>query len=138
MKKISAVLFFLIICFCLFAEETSPRVYFPSLVNDHLLPESASIGQVDERSKEHAFMKEMLGKEFTYEWVVEYIPEDRRKAVIQLFGSWLAENLPMSEIVMSVGFENADSSVSINVKGKTGGMCFCVLDHQIIAMGRLK
>ena len=138
MKKISAVLFLLIACFCVFAEESSPRVYFPSLVNDHLLPESASIGQIDERTKEHAFMKEMLGKEFTYEWIVEYIPEGMRKAIIQLFGSWLAENLPMSELVMSVASENADSSVSINVKGKNGGMCFCVLAHQIIAMGNLE
>lgn len=112
------------------ATQTSINVALPSNFNlqSQILPIDSKIGSIVQANATvyHAFLYSALSCEYSFEWIDKYISGTSQKVISEIYGTYLAENLPFKEFLMSSMFENANKSISINVRNGEDVFCFVI------------
>lgn len=110
--------------------QNSIKVALPAKYNlqNRLLPQDAKIGNIVQANSSiyHAFLYTALSCEYSYEWTQKYISETSQKVISEIYGTYLSENLPFKNFLMSSMFENANQSISINVRNGEDVFCFVI------------
>lgn len=110
--------------------QTSINVALPANFNlqSQILPMDAKIGSIVQANATvyHTFLYSALSCEYSFEWIDKYISTSSQKVISEIYGTYLAENLPFKEFLMSSMFENANKSISINVHNGEDVFCFVI------------
>ncbi len=141
MKKLSALALVLIfLSLSVFGAEGSVRAFFPSTRTVGRLPVDSTIGQTaqPDSSDVHDLVSRALASEYSFEWTETFLHPDVRGSLVSLFGTWLSENLPASEPLLSVSHRNSDGSFGLNVRVGDSCMAFIVDGDFIVSMKRLE
>ncbi len=136
-----SILLLLVASFSLYAND-SVRTYFPFLSKEAtslVLPVDSVIGQTagSDSSETHLLLKKALGESYSYEWTQTYLAEETRASLVQLFGTWLSENLGKGGAIFSTLHRNQDGSVGINVRLNGSCMAFVLSEGRIVSMSQL-
>ena len=114
------------------------RISLPVLSSEEnpVLPVDSVMGQIVQPNETvfHSFLKEALSSEFGYEWLEKYVKAECKVAISEVFSSFLGENLPLKNFVMSALSQNGDGSVSISVRFNSKVVDFVVDGSYIVAM----
>ncbi len=114
------------------------RISLPVLSSEEnpVLPVDSVMGQIVQPNETvfHSFLKEALSSEFGYEWLEKYVKAESKAAISEVFSSFLGENLPLKNFVMSALSQNSDGSVSISVRFNSKVVDFVVDGSYIVAM----
>ena len=114
------------------------RISLPALSSEEnsVLPVDSVMGQIVQPNETvfHSFLKETLSSEFGYEWLEKYVKTESKAAISEVFSSFLGENLPLKNFVMSALSQNGDGSVSISVRFNSKVVDFVVDGSYIVAM----
>lgn len=141
-KTLTLFLMFLLFTFCAFADDSSYRVFFPSLASDPVYPIESTIGQIAaaNQTEEHKLLSKALSEPFSFEWCETYLAENTRKNITTLYSALLSDLLPSNEVLFSRANNNADNSVTISVKFPNSDdvLTFVVLENRIIGMTSAK
>lgn len=112
------------------AIQTSINVALPANFNlqSQILPIDSKIGSIVQANATvyHAFLYSVLSCEYSFEWIDKYVSDTSQKVISEIYGTYLAENLPFKEFLMSSMFENANKSISINVRNGEDVFCFVI------------
>lgn len=143
-RKFLTILSLLLVAAVSFASDVAQnlRLALPSLALDstlgaqEILPVDGEIGQVvqPEATSYHSLLKQAITSEFGYEWLEMYVNSASRAAIAEVFTSFLSENLPAKNFVMSALSQNGDKSVSISVRFEQAIVDFVLMDSQIVAL----
>lgn len=154
MRKLLSVLAIILVTLCIFADDSesgslsspnianitdSVRTALPAKTGTPMLPKDVKIGQVVSytESPDHETLNKMLREEYSFEWTESHIAEQERPTLVKLFGSWLSQNLPATNFLMSKMSINQDGSVVINVRIGNSCMAFVLKDSMIVSMKEL-
>jgi len=111
-------------------EQPSIKVALPAKHNpqSQLLPIHSKIGSIVQvnASVYHSFLYTALSSEYSYEWMESFVSDSSKKVISEIYGTYLAQNLPFSGFLISNMFENADQSISINVCNGEDFFCFVI------------
>ena len=139
-KKFLIFLFLLLLPVFCFAENI--RLSLPSLSKEcnAVLPVDSEIGQTVQPDETgfHSLLSQAISTEFGYQWLETYVHSDSKASIAEVFTTFLTENLPAGDFVMSVLTQNGDGSVSISVRFGTSAnspvVDFVVDGSAIVAM----
>ena len=134
-KGFLAILMFLFAIFTLCAAEV--RIVMPqNRSGSPMLPVDSVIGQIAEEDRDDAVrtLALALRQEYSFEWTEQHIAEEYRTSLVKLFGSWLSENLPATQILFSVPYVNSDGTVGVNARIGQDCMAFLLDGNQIVSM----
>ena len=138
-KKIALVIIILSLLslsFVFCADNRSFRTAIVSNESSHVLPYDSKIGQLCDVNQTiyHEFLLNALSHEYSIDWIQTYLQEDVRSALVSMYDSFFASNLPFDSVLMSTLYENADNSIGINVRTNSTCISFIIKDEKIIAM----
>ncbi len=121
-----------------FAFCSNVRIFLPSqgLSKESVLPIDLDMGQTVQTDDTvfHSFLAEAISLEFSYEWLETYVHPNSRASIAEVFSSFLSENLPAKNFVMSALSYNGDGSVSISVRFGSEIVSFVVDGSFIVAL----
>ncbi len=140
MKRLVTALMLLSLALCAFASDGGVRTVLPSLAGERpQLPIDTEIGQLGNfrDTREHEVLTGMLFEPYSFEWTERHLAQESREALVRLFGTWMSENLPASEMLISESRVNEDGSTVINVRLHGTCMAFVLRDGVIVSMKEL-
>ena len=131
------ILFFLLL-FLPFGLCSSAKLSLVALSSEQkeILPVDGVIGQIVQTDETifHSFLASAISSDFGYEWLETYVNPDSRAAISSVFSSFLSENLPAKDFVMSALSQNGDGSVSISARINSNIVDFVIDGSYLVAM----
>lgn len=136
MKKVLIVLSLLFIPSFVFCSNVRISLPSKSLNEQPVLPVDSNMGQTVQTDDTifHSFLSQAISSEFGYEWLETYVLPDSRASIAEVFSTFLSENLPARNFVMSALSQNGDGSVSISVRFGSKIASFVVDGSFIVAL----
>lgn len=119
-----------------FGSNTRISLVTLSLEQKPLLPVDSVMGQLVQPDETifHSLLAKAISSEFGYQWLETFVNPDSKAAIAEVFTSFLSENLPAKDFIMSALSQNGDGSVSISVRINSQVVDFVVDGSYIVAM----